>query len=361
MAKKKKKKRLRLFYPIYFTLLIAAVAVIALACARLRPYLADYELSNPKYAAEEAMRYFETRDANAFYFFADPSLFRYESRDDYMAWMNNLTEGGEFDYAMAYSAEPDVKKYNVRMNGQKFGSFTLREVAGAGEYGFPRWVFDSLETPVPEPVVYTVTAPSTAIVRAGEQVLTPANAVETGIKTEWEGHMLLETTAAPTLTRYAFSRCFGCPEVTATDASGAPCLVTGDERSGFVALRNDDLELKKQTEERVTDIVKTFSRFTSSDLSLDRMLAMARRGTKAYEVLQKFDNNWFGKHTSTKIENLCIANYIRFTEDTMACDISYDYVVNYNDGSKPYPTAYRFYLVLRDKQWYLYDFVSIAS
>ena len=49
MAKKKKKKRLRLFYPIYFTLLIAAVAVIALACARLRPYLADYATDGSPY------------------------------------------------------------------------------------------------------------------------------------------------------------------------------------------------------------------------------------------------------------------------------------------------------------------------
>ena len=38
---KKKKKRLKLFYPVYFSLLILAAAAVWYGCGRLQPYLAD--------------------------------------------------------------------------------------------------------------------------------------------------------------------------------------------------------------------------------------------------------------------------------------------------------------------------------
>lgn len=357
--RKKKKRRVRLFYPIYFTLIAAAAIAVWLGCGKLSLFLADYEQSNPKYAAEEAFAIFERRDAETFYDFADKSLFPNETREMYVAWMNSLTEGASFDYVMAYSDREDVKKYTVKMNGQKFGSFSLIEQPDATEYGFSTWAFYSLETPDPTPVTYTVTAPSTASVMAGDQMLTAENVAQAAIKTEWDGHMLLEETAAPTLTAYSFTRCFGCPDITVTDASGQICALSGSEEDGFTALRNSDTALQAETEARATDIIKAYSAFTSNDLSTYQMLKYVRKGTTAYSVISSFDNQWFGKHSSAKVEDLTIDNYIRFTDDTMACDAHYNYVVEYNDGVKSYETNYRFYLVLRDGVWYLYDFSAV--
>ena len=358
----KKKKRLKLFYPIYFALVLIAVAAIWIGCRRLTPYLADYEKSNPEPAVAAAMRYFENADAETFYFFAQqnhPDLFQYEDKQDYIDWVTSVTKDGRFTYSMAYSDDPSVLRYNVKLNGEKFGTFSLREQPNSTEYGFSTWSFDTLDTIVPAATEYTVTAPAGAAVYAGEQRLTEANAVETGIATPWTGHMLLEETPAPTQTRYAFTRFFGCPEIRVTDEAGRPCALTGDEASGFTALRNSDAALQSEAEARVTEFVKAFSAFTAGDLATRNMLKFVRKGTVAYPVIETFDNSWFGKHTSAKVENLRTDNYIRFTDDTMACDVYYDYAVQYNDGEKTYPTAYRFYFVLRSDVWYLYDFESI--
>ena len=359
---KRKKKRLKVFYPIYFSLVILAIAAICVLCGRLKPFLADYELSNPKYAAEEGARYFENADAETFYRFAleaHPELFQYEDKQSYIDWISALTQGGSFEYKLAYSPDPSIQKYNVKLNGEKFGSYSLREIPNSTEYGFSTWAFDSLETIMPEGRMYTVTAFSNAVVYAGDQRLGEADAVETGIPTAWTGHMLVEETPSPSQTRYAFTRYFGCPEISVTDASGQACALIGDEETGFTALRNDDSALKAETEARVTEIVKKFSAFTSSDISTSDMLQYVRKGTNAYPIIQNFDNNWFGRHSSAKVENLNSENYIRFTGDTMACDVTYDYVVQYTDGEKTYPTAYRFYLVLRNDQWFLYDFMAL--
>ena len=358
----KKKKRLKLFYPIYFTLVLIAVAVIWLGCRRLTPYLADYEKSNPEPAVAAAMRYFENADAETFYFFAQqnhPDLFQYESKEDYIDWINQRIQGGAFTYNMAYSSDPSVINYNVKLNGEKFGTFSLHEQPNSTDYGFSTWSFATLDTIVPTATEYSVTVPTGATVYAGDERLTEANAAESGIATPWTGHMLLEETIAPSQTRYVFTRFFGCPEIRVTDEAGKPCALTGDEISGFTALRNNDAALQSEAEARVTEFVKAFSSFVSNDLSRSAMLKYVRKGTVAYPIIEKFDNSWFGKHSSAKIENLEIGNYIRFTDDTMACDVSYDHVVVYNDGEKTYPTAYRFYFVLRSDVWYLYEFESI--
>lgn len=359
---KKKKKRRKLFYPIYFTVVLLAVAAIWIGCSMLTPYLADYEKSNPQYAVNTAMRYFESGDAETFYYFAQqshPDLFKYEDKQDYLDWVASVTKDGSFTCNMAYSDNPSILRYNVKLNGEKFGTFSLREQPDSTEYHFSTWAFDALDTVTPAATEYTVTVPAGATVYAGAEQLTSQNVVESGIDTPWTGHMLKEETIAPTQVRYAFTRFFGCPEITVTDEYGAPCEVTGDAENGFVALRNNDDGLQSETEARVTEFVKAFSSFTSNDLSTSKMLRYVRKGTTAYPIIEKFDNSWFGKHTSAKIKNLETGNYIRFTDDTMACDVSYDYEVQYNDGEKTYPTAYRFFFVLRDKVWYLYDFVSI--
>ncbi|MBO4297668.1 MAG: hypothetical protein J5998_02620 [Clostridia bacterium] len=359
---KKKKKRRKLFYPIYFTLVLIAVAAIWIGCSMMTPYLADYEKSNPEYAINAAMRYFENGDAETFYYFAQqshPDLFRYESKQDYIDWATEKTQDGTFTYNMAYSDDPSVLKYNVKLNGEKFGSFTLKEQPDTTEYHFSTWAFDSLEIINPAAAEYTVTVPSGATVRAGEEQLTAQNVVESGLDTPWTGHMLLPETQAPTQARYTFTRFFGCPEITVTDEYGNACAVTGDAETGFTALRNNDDGLQAATEGRVTEFVKAFSSFTANDLSRSKMLKYVRKGTTAYPIIETFDNSWFKKHSSAKVENLKTENYIRFTDDTMACDVSFDHVVQYNDGEKIYPTAYRCYFVLRNDEWYLYDFESI--
>ena len=358
----KKKKRAKLFYPIYFSVLILAAAAIWFGCSRLRPYLADYELSNPKHAADDAMRHFESADAETFYQYAlaaHPEIFQCEDKQDYIRWISALTQNASFEYTIAYSSDPAVKRYNVKRNGEKFGSFSLRENPASTAYGFSTWEFDGLETVSPQAVRYTVLAPSDAAVYAGSQRLTEAEAVETGIASPWTGHMLKEETSAPTQTRYAFTRFFGCPAVTATDAAGSACAVTGDEGSGFTVHFNSDEALHSETGSRVREVVTAFSSFTSNDLTAYRMLKYVRKGTKGYSLIEGFDNQWFGKHQSAVVENLTTENYIRFTDDTMACDVRYDYRVRYSDGERVYPTAYRFYFVLRSGEWFLYDLEAI--
>ncbi len=358
----KKKKRAKLFYPIYFSALIVAVAAIWFGCSRLIPYLADYELSNPKYAAEEAMRHFESADAETFYQYAcaaHPEMFQYEDKQDYLRWISGITQNASFEYNMAYSSDPAVRRYNVKLNGQKFGSFSLRENPASTSYGFSTWEFESLETVTPEAVAYTVLAPSDAAVFAGGQRLSAEEAVETGIATPWTGHMLKDGTAAPTQTKYAFTRFFGCPAVTANDSMGRACAVTGIAERGFTVLFNSDDALQAETEARVKEFVTAFSSFTTNDLTTYRMLKFVRKGTKAYSIIESFDNQWFGKHKSTSVENLTMENFIRFTDDTMACDIHYDYRVTYANEEQTYPTAYRFYFVLRSGEWYLYDLETI--
>ena len=192
----------------------------------------------------------------------------------------------------------------------------------------------------------------------GTQHMTAANAVEAGIPTVWNGYMLTEDIAAPTLTRYSVERRFSQPEVTAWDQYGA-CAVHKDENEVYVVERNYDARLQAEATERVEKVVNTFSKFVADDTSRENMLDYVRKGTNAYSIIQTFDNNWFGRHSGAVVTNLEIGDFIRFSEDTMACRIHYDFVVSSGDNSATYDTNYWFYFVYRNDQWYLYDFYAI--
>ena len=361
-ARKKGRRRgkIGLFWPIYIVVVAAALIAVMIVCMRLTPYLSDYERSNPKYAANSAMNYFVQGDMSVFYDAAPEGQLTYESRDEYVSWLSDYIQGGTFTYVPAYSpADSGLKKYAVRMNGEPFGAFYLREVKNSTEYGFSTWEFDHLEAPTPEAATYEVLAPSDATVFAGTQQLGPQDAAETGIKTVWDGFMLQEETQAPTLVRYRFSRYFGCPAVTASDSLG-PCRVTGDPLTGFTVERNYDAQLQAQAAPRVETVVSAFSKFVANDLERYTMLKeYVRKGTKAYDVIQTFDNQWFGRHDSAKVTNLQTSDYIRFTDDTMACRIHYDFIVTSDKGEATYDTNYWFYFVWRNDEWYLYDFYAI--
>lgn len=156
---------------------------------------------------------------------------------------------------------------------------------------------------------------------------------------------------------YQYETCFGEPEIRVVDEQGRENALTVDENGDAMAQINGDDALKAEAEERVVEIVKAFARFTSEDLSQRDMLKLVRKGTKAYDKIKDFDNDWFGKHSGTDFENMTTDNYMPFSADTFACDIHFDYIVHYSNADDVrYESGYRCYFVERDGKWYLYDF-----
>lgn len=357
---RKKKRRVKLFYPIYLTLILAAVVAIFCVCNQITGMLEAYEASLPKYAAEEAAQMFLARDFEKVYSYQDPADFAGEDAETYADYMKQFTDGQELTWGESYSSSEDEMVYAVRMNGKRLFEFTMSKGSTTDEYGNPEWELTGVETMGVSTSSHTVTAPADSTVYVGGKALDRAQIIEEGIVVEEEDFLLNDDAKSPTLCVYQYETCFGDPEVRVVDPKGKENPVQKDEDGNWTAEMNSDDEIKARAEERVVEIVKAFARFTSEDLSQYNMLKMARKGTNAYEKIDDFDNEWFGKHDGYDFGEIVTDNYIAFSEDTFACDIHFDYIIKYDDADDVvYASNYRFYLVERDDQWYLYDFKMV--
>lgn len=356
-AKKKKKQRIQLFYPIYLMCLLAAVWVIFVICQEVSDRLRVYETSLPKYVAEDFAQMFLDRDFARVYSYQDPADFAGEDAETYAAYMTRFTEGAELTWGESYSSGEEEKVYAVRMDGKRLFEFTLSKSAQKDVNGNDQWELKEVKTLGVTTATHTVTAPASSTVYVGGEALDKSQIIEEGIAIESEEFLLNDSAKSPTMCVYQYETCFGQPEIRVVDELGRENPLTVDENGNAEAQINSDDALKAEAEERVIEIVKAFANFTSEDLSQYRMLKLVRKGTNAYAKIEDFDNNWFGKHEGSEFENMVTDNYMAFSEDTFACDIHFDYIIQYEDADDiRYATNYRFYFVERDGVWYLYDF-----
>ena len=179
MSSRKKKKSIfkSTFYRVYFALVLLALAGIAFGTVWLRGKLADYESAQPVYTATEVAKLFEDRDFARLYAL-DSSAAQVSEGDAafYAESLGALTDGKRIEWAEAFSADEDERRYNVTLDGERFASFTLVPSGETTAGGNRLWKLGSVTTnvtlrtpeptpeptPVPTPVVdyqCRVTAP----------------------------------------------------------------------------------------------------------------------------------------------------------------------------------------------------------
>ncbi len=360
--KSQKKTGLKLFYPIYLLVVLLIVWGIFVGCENLAEVLRNYEASLPKYVAKDVAQMFMDRDFEKVYSYQDPADFAGEDAQTYAAYMREFTANGELTWDESYSSSVDEKVYAVRLDGKRLFEFTLCKSGTQDENGNDQWMLNEVRTLGISIGTRTVKAPTESTVYVDGVALDSSAIIEEGIALEDEDFLLGDEAESPTMCLYQYEVCLGEPQVRVVDAQGRENPLTVDANGNVEAARNSDSQIKRQVEDRVIEIVQAFAKFTSEDLSQSKMLKFVRKGTNGYEKIKNFDNNWFGSHSSYSFEDMTTDNYMIFSDDTFACDISFVYIIRYSGKDVDevrYDTNYRFYFVERDDEWYLYDFKMV--
>ena len=363
MAEKRKKRRKksgRIFYPVYWSLVVIGIALIGLMMRALWGRMADYEASMPKYKAAEVEKIFEERDFSAMYDYDDTTAFAAEGREAYIEYLDLLTQGQEIVCREAFSANPDEKLYKIMVGGKKLGSYTLCKSGEKTEYGNDLWELKEIRTSVITPTDYLITAPENASVYADGQLLSGDAIIESGLELA-DGYLPEGLENAKWCT-YSVSRCFSVPKFEAEDSKGREMLLFPNQEGRLTAQVNfDDELLKPIAEERVVKIARAFSQFTSDDLSVGRMLDYIKEDTKAENYIRSFDGGWFYPHESVEYENMRTERYVSYDENTFSCDVYFDYIINYKKTTEVYPTGYTLFLKKQGDEWMLFDFATIST
>ena len=361
MAKRKKhgKQPGYVFYPMYWCFVLLGVGAIVMMMRVLWDNMEDYEASMPKYVAQEVEKIFTARDFAAMYDYDDVTFCAAEGKEEYIEYMERLTDGYEITCRETFSASSDEKVYQVKFGPNKLATYTLCKSGQESEYGNDLWALKEIRTSVLKATSYLITVPESSLVYADGQLLGADAIVESGLALTEEYRP--EGYEAETWCTYSAERCFNVPVFRVVDSKGREQTFMPNEEGRLTAKINyDDSLLKEQVEARVIKTARAFSQFTSDDLSSSTMLNYVREDTNAYRYIRGFDGGWFMPHRGFSYENMRTEKYVQYDENTFSCNVSFDYIIEYRETTEIYPTAYTFFFTKQGDEWMLFDFTMAA-
>ena len=364
MAKKKKKKRgFPVFYTIYWTLVIAAVAAIAYGLVYLYHLCADYESVQPKYAAAEYLAVYEQNDVGKMIALTGGiPLNAGETAADYEQYVRGVLEGHTLTCGPAYSPDDDVKRYVAKADGIVYSEFTLRKTGEKSEFGFDKWAYDGMTMDVAAPeVTYKAKVFSDYTLYVNGDPLPEANVTESGIATFSTGH-LPSNVYNPTFKVYTFSMRFGVPSISARNEKGEEGVLIPDE--GSASSWHMDFTYSSAMHDKLHDYVmqvaKAYALFISEDGSRAGVLKYVYKGSQMETYINAYDNTWFTPHSKYTITNAVSYDYYAYADNCFSCNVQYVFNIFSSAGKQAkYPTAFRFYFGKKNDQWLLFDYEII--
>ena len=369
MSRKKKKKSIwrSKFYRVYFVLVGLALVAIVIGTFWLRGVLADYESAQPKYVARDVARLFENADYETIYNY-DTSAGQFEGVDKalYVDNLKQLTSGKRVEWDTAFSANKDERKYNVRLDGERFATFTLvpsgQTTAGGNrlwKLGFvTTMVALQQATPEPEPeatpepevpeVVYTcrITAPAGYTVTVDGETLSADNAT-TSEKALFEADFLPPGVTNPTLVEYLYDAATETPQIQAADDTGAPATVEaveGKELTWSCAMKSDEAYAQQYGNAAIA-LAKQVAKFMNKDARKKAIERVCAKGSPAEDIFDNLSNTFATPHNGISFKDEAVSEFYVLTDDCFTCRVSFDTILKTQKGDAVYPTAYTFCVI----------------
>ena len=383
MTKKRRRKKSiwkSTFYRVYFALVVLSVIGIIIGTRYLNGVLADYEATQPVYAAETAARLFENADYESIYDYDTSAADIAEGdREFYAESMREIAQGKEVTWSASYASGEDEKIYNVMLGGEKFAEMSLVPSGQVTSHGNRYWTLGSITTyvtlgeqqpveeePVEEPaeeveaapagIAYHITAPTKSKVFADGVELTQESAVSTTPAVA--SGMLPESIPVPTFTEYVVYSEGGAPQFSVTDEYGNPQQPAESGENAWSCPLPETPGLKEQFEEAAVKVAQQLARLSAKTVSKDAMLKYCAKNSPARASVENFDNSTGKNKKAEKFENIVSSNYYQYNEDSFSCHVSFDYLSKFTSQvTKTYPTSYTLYFVRQDGSGKLYSFM----
>ena len=367
-AQKLRRRNLR-FWLCY----LAFVVLIVLAFRSVHAYfdasLSEYEAAQSDDVIGQTAQLFIDHRFDILYEYEDPSVDYIESKEEYVAYLEELTRNATIEYQEAASLDTSKRKFVVTADGKSFASFTIRKSGEAAEFelipllGYKlkaeKYEFDSIVPSVLRPASYEVTLRDTDTLYVNGNVLPEKYVVKADIPLFYEGH-LPETMVSPKLKTYRFTCALDEPEIRATDAGGnAYALETEDGYVLYYVFQYANDELRPLFEEQALTCAKNIALYTTKNVSMYRVLELMEADSKAADFIRNIDGMWLTKADKYTFDNPTVENFAKYSDTVFSCDVSFDYNTVSKGKANSYPVAYRLYYIKSGDNWLVYDLENL--
>lgn len=376
MAKKAKKNRLfrrytkgkLIFRNIrFFLFYLILLAAIGFGFYKVYIYidssLTAYEKAQSSYVADEMASMFVEGRYDEIYNYEDASKLVMETKEDYVEYLKELTEGTYITYKEVGTREQDVRKFSVTSNGKSFASFTIKKSGESVDCGLlgvvDLYEFGTVSTDVIQPITYQVTIPDDAKLIVNDEQIGKDNIVKDGIETFASGHLPSDYPSY-TLCTYRFTIALGIPEIEAFDVNGKKLALTETSQDVYEHIFTyADEALKPVHEKYIVEVGESICKFMTENCSKYTLLKLLKENSPASKAINETDASWLTEAQEYKFRNVRTENYVEYSDEIFSCELYLDFDTVSRRVENSYPYHIRFFVQKVGNEWKVYDFIYI--
>jgi len=359
-AKRLRRRNFR-FGVFYLFLLCAIVFGLYKLYVYVDDFLVAYEKAQSRHVIEDMADMFLEKRFEDIYEYENKELLQNETKEDYVAYLTQLTEGAYITYVEVPSQSSSERLFKVTANGKSFASFSIKnsgEFADCNLFGLIKdvelYVPGTVSTDILQPVTYQVVIPTHATLIINGEEAKEEYLIKSGEKTFASDH-LPEGYPVYTLDTYRFTLSLGTPVISALDENGNALTLKEISQDCFEYTFNyKDEELSPLHESKAIDAAKAICKYMTKNTYQNDVLQYMHKNSEAAKNIREVDSHWTTKADKYSFENIETKNYIMFSDTVFSCEVSLDYLTTTRKVENTYPTAYRFYFSLEDGEWLIY-------
>lgn len=315
------KKRIPVFYIVYFALVFLALIGIVAGMIWLNGILEEYEGSRPEYVAEKVFeKYYKSGDfselAKASY---DDDSF--ESIDSVADFLKNQYGNAELTYTSVSSGDTDVMKYIIKSGDYKISSFTLKKSGETTDRGFDLYTEDSFEVYYVADKSVTILAPDFSEVYVNGKLLDDTFAKDKGVIRE-PADKVPEGIDPVMYNRYTVEGLINDPEVKVlTDEKENSIHYNSETGEHEAALPNNE-QLQAEHTEFVLGAVKEYAKYMEMDSWWGKVSPYFDPTTDLYTSIRTVAQYFVYPHEGYRFENEYAGEFYAYDENTFSCRVS---------------------------------------
>lgn len=330
------KKRLPVFYIIYFSLIAIFLIALFIGLRVVRTYLADYETALPQYEAERIFEtYYAAGDYSALLEQTEVSISSLETKEDLLAWLRTCTAGKTITYSSITTGLDGTIKYIVKADDVKFSAFTLRESGKTSEKGFTLYEADTFTLYCAGNESVTVTAPAGYSVYVNDVLLDDTYRTGTETRDSSWNYMPDGVNGITFVEYYADGLYLSPQSVRVLSADGQECPITAGENNTYTAAIVFSEQLQTEYADYVVSAAQAISAYMQNDGSFSKAAAYIDPESDLYINLRTSLTYFVRSHSSYSFEDVQTSEFYAYDENTFSCRVSFTHVLK-RYGSQDY-------------------------
>ena len=333
---RKHKKRIPIFYTVYFSLILLFVFALMTSVRIVHAYLADYESAQPQHEAQRVFeRYYATGDYAALIEAVKPNVTPFESSDAVRKHLLEMTSGKEITYAGITTGLDLERKYIVKADDIKFSSFVLEESVRTTPKGFPLYECTSLDIYTAGTESVNIIAPLGYTVYLNDKPLNTSYL--TGKQTEDISCKHMPSGVSGVIfAEYKVDGLYYLPEsVRILALNGKECPVEQSGEGFYSTGILYDEELASVYSEYVTKAAQAIAAYMQNDGKFSTVSPYIDSESELFVNLKTAETYFVVDHSSYSFEDVRTSEFCRYDENTFSCRVSFTHVLK-RTGSKDY-------------------------